>query len=77
MRAHRRYRGTGGGDRPSRRADGHDDQAAAHPDTKPGPIASPQNGGTPAKPALARRAQMVSYFAEPPPTSDDDEPPPF
>ena len=37
MRAHRRYRGTGGGDRPSRRAGGHDAQAAAHPDTKPGP----------------------------------------
>ena len=26
---------------------------------------------------LARRAQMVSYFAESPPTSVDDEPPPF
>ena len=26
---------------------------------------------------LARRAQMVSYFAEPLPTSDDNEPPPF
>jgi hypothetical protein len=26
---------------------------------------------------LARRAQMVSYFAEQTPTSDDDEPPPF
>lgn len=26
---------------------------------------------------MARRAQMVSYWAEPPPASDDDEPPPF